>query len=39
MKLDDAVVIAELEKAGFALEKRLDILPYQYFLSFRMRAN
>lgn len=37
MKLSDQQVIAELQKAGFALEKRLDILPYQYFLFFEGR--
>jgi len=34
MKLADTEVIAELQKAGFRLAKRLDILPYQYYLSF-----
>lgn len=37
MKLSDQQVIAEFEKAGFALRKRLDTLPYQYFLSFERR--
>jgi ubiquinone/menaquinone biosynthesis C-methylase UbiE len=34
MKLSDEEVIAELHNAGFTLTKRLDILPYQYFLFF-----
>ena len=34
MKLSEQEVIAEFQKAGFALSKRLDILPYQYFLFF-----
>jgi len=34
MKLSDAEVIAEFQKAGFSLSKRLDILPYQYYLFF-----
>lgn len=34
MKLSEKEVIAEFQKAGFALRKRLDILPYQYFLFF-----
>jgi ubiquinone/menaquinone biosynthesis C-methylase UbiE len=34
MKLSDEAVIAEFRDAGFALVKRLDILPYQYFLIF-----
>ena len=34
MKLADQEVIAEFQKAGFALNKRLDFLPYQYFLFF-----
>jgi ubiquinone/menaquinone biosynthesis C-methylase UbiE len=37
MKLADQEVIAELQKAGFALSKRLDSLPYQYFLFFEQR--
>ncbi len=37
MKLTDQAVIAELQKAGFALSKRLDSLPYQYFLFFEQR--
>jgi ubiquinone/menaquinone biosynthesis C-methylase UbiE len=36
MKLSDQEVIAEFQKAGFALSKRLDILPYQYFLFFTL---
>jgi len=34
MKLSDEEVITELQKAGFTLSRRLDILPYQYFLFF-----
>jgi arsenite methyltransferase len=34
MKLSDTQVISEFQKAGFGLSKRLDILPYQYFLFF-----
>ncbi len=37
MKLSDQEVIAELKPAGFALARRLDILPYQYFLIFGRR--
>ncbi len=37
MKLADQAVIAEFQKAGFALSKRLDSLPYQYFLFFEQR--
>ena len=37
MKLSDPEVIAELRNAGFALTKRLDILPYQYYLFFERR--
>lgn len=37
MKLSDQEVIAEFRKAGFALKKRLDTLPYQYFLFFERR--
>lgn len=37
MKLSDQEVIAELEKAGFRLAKTLDILPYQYYLSFERK--
>ncbi len=35
MKLSEQEVITEFQKAGFALSKRLDILPYQYFLFFQ----
>jgi len=35
MKLSEDQVIGELKAAGFGLAKRLDILPYQYFLVFR----
>jgi len=34
MKLSDQEVIVEFQKAGFVLKKRLDTLPYQYFLFF-----
>ena len=34
MKLSDAEVISEFRNAGFTLAKRLDILPYQYYLFF-----
>jgi hypothetical protein len=34
MKLSEEEVIAELRNAGFTLSKRLDILPYQYYLFF-----
>lgn len=34
MKLNDEDVIAELRRAGFTLSKRLDFLPYQYYLFF-----
>jgi arsenite methyltransferase len=37
MKLSGREVIAEFQKAGFALSKRLDSLPYQYFLFFEKR--
>jgi ubiquinone/menaquinone biosynthesis C-methylase UbiE len=37
MKLSDQEVITEFQKAGFGLSKRLDILPYQYFLFFEKR--
>jgi ubiquinone/menaquinone biosynthesis C-methylase UbiE len=37
MKLSDEQVIAEFKKAGFSLSKRLDTLPYQYFLFFDRR--
>jgi arsenite methyltransferase len=37
MKLSDEEVIAELKAAGFTLAKRLDILPYQYYLFFEKR--
>ena len=37
MKLSADEVIAELHSAGFTLAKRLDILPYQYFLFFERR--
>jgi len=37
MKLTDQEVIAEFQKAGFSLAKRLDTLPYQYFLFFLKR--
>ena len=34
MKLSDDQVIAEMKAAGFTLTRRLDLLPYQYFLVF-----
>jgi ubiquinone/menaquinone biosynthesis C-methylase UbiE len=34
MKLSDEEVIAEFRNAGFTVAKRLDILPYQYYLFF-----
>ena len=34
MKLSEQDVIAEFQEAGFKLAKRLDILPYQYYLFF-----
>ena len=37
MKLSDQEVITEFQKAGFGLSKRLDLLPYQYFLFFARR--
>ncbi len=37
MKLSEDEVIAELRAAGFTLAKRLDILPYQYYLFFERR--
>jgi len=37
MKLSEEEVIAELRQAGFTLAKRLDLLPYQYFLVFERR--
>jgi arsenite methyltransferase len=37
MKLSDNEMISEFRQAGFTLTKRLDILPYQYFLFFRKR--
>jgi len=37
MKLSDEQVIAEFQQAGFAVSKRLDILPYQYYLFFEKR--
>ncbi len=37
MKLSEEQVIAEFQQAGFALSKRLEILPYQYFLFFEKR--
>ena len=37
MKLSDAEVVAEFKAAGFTLSKRLDILPYQYYLFFEKR--
>src|ERR1039457_3762944 len=37
MILSDDEVVAELKAAGFTLTKRLDILPYQYYLFFEKR--
>jgi predicted methyltransferase len=37
MKISDAEVVAEFKAAGFTLTKRLDILPYQYYLFFEKR--
>ena len=37
MKLSDEEVIGEFRNAGFTLAKRLDILPYQYYLFFDKR--
>jgi ubiquinone/menaquinone biosynthesis C-methylase UbiE len=37
MKLSDDEVIGEFRKAGFGLSKRIDTLPYQYFLFFDRR--
>jgi arsenite methyltransferase len=37
MKLSDKAVIKEWQNAGFKLNKRLNILPYQYFLFFSKR--
>jgi arsenite methyltransferase len=37
MKLSEQDVIAEFQQAGFKLAKRLDILPYQYYLFFERR--
>jgi len=37
MKLSEDDVITEFQKAGFAMNKRLNLLPYQYFLFFENR--
>jgi len=37
MKVSDEQVIAEFQQAGFAVSKRLEILPYQYYLFFEKR--
>jgi hypothetical protein len=37
MKLSQEEVTSELRSAGFTLAKRLDILPYQYYLFFDKR--
>ncbi len=34
MKLSADAVVEEFQRAGFKLSKRLDTLPYQYFLFF-----
>jgi ubiquinone/menaquinone biosynthesis C-methylase UbiE len=39
MKLSEDQVIAEFQAAGFRLLKRLDFLPYQYFLVFKRAAS
>ena len=39
MKLSEEEVIAELSNAGFTLSKRLDILPYQYYLFFERSSE
>ncbi len=35
MKLSEEQVLAELDQAGFQLERKFGVLPYQYFLVFR----
>jgi len=37
MKLSAEEITAEFQKAGFALAKQLDVLPYQYYLFFERR--
>ena len=37
MKLSDEEVVSEFRQAGFILAKRLNILPYQYYLFFEKR--
>ena len=37
MKLSEQEVIAEFQQAGFTSTRRLDLLPYQYFLFFEKR--
>jgi ubiquinone/menaquinone biosynthesis C-methylase UbiE len=37
MKISERAVVKEFERAGFKLSKRLNTLPYQYFLSFERR--
>jgi arsenite methyltransferase len=37
MKIAEDEAVAELKQAGFNLTKRLDFLPYQYFLFFEKR--
>jgi arsenite methyltransferase len=37
MKISDTETISEFSQAGFALARRLDTLPYQYFLFFEKR--
>jgi hypothetical protein len=34
MKLSEEQVIVEFQAAGFRLAKKLELLPYQYFLVF-----
>lgn len=37
MKISETAVVKEFERAGFKLSKRLNTLPYQYFLFFEKR--
>jgi arsenite methyltransferase len=37
MKLSENEVVGEFERAGFGLTRKLDLLPYQYFLFFEKR--
>ena len=38
MKLSEEEVIVEFKAAGFRLVKKLDFLPYQYFLVFQTNS-